>query len=192
MLLNAKLILEDGLTLNCSSFGCQESTSGEVVFNTGMVGYPECFTDPSYEGQILVLTFPLIGNYGVPCDTGTDLLQSRFESGSIHISGLVVSEYSRNYSHWDADSSLDDWLKANRIPALTGLDTRMLTQKLRSHGSMLGKIVIDEEPKDFYNPNRENLVVKVSTRKPLNYGSGNKRVIVIDCGCKTNIIRSFS
>jgi carbamoyl-phosphate synthase small subunit len=116
--------------------------NGEVVFNTGMVGYPEALTDPSYRGQILVLTFPLVGNYGVPGDdvdvaTG---LRKHFESDAIHIRGLIVSGYTEAYSHWNARCSLGDWLKENNIPALYGVDTRALTKKLRECGTMLGKI----------------------------------------------------
>jgi len=189
--MNAKLILEDGSIFSSTAFGHPASAVGEVVFNTGMVGYPECFTDPSYKGQILVLTYPLIGNYGVPAARENNGLSAVFESSRIHLAGLVVSEYSTAYSHWNAHSSLDDWLKANRVPAITGLDTRMLTQKLRTYGSMLGKVVYQEEPEAFHDPNRDNLVAQVSLERPVTYGSGKKRVVVIDCGCKNNIIRSL-
>jgi carbamoyl-phosphate synthase small subunit len=118
--------------------------SGEVVFNTGMVGYPEALTDPSYRGQILVLTYPLIGNYGVPDETVKDEcgLPSNFESSEIHITGLVVSSYSWQHSHWAARKSLSEWLCANNIPAIHGIDTRDLTKKLREHGTLLGRIEI--------------------------------------------------
>jgi carbamoyl-phosphate synthase small subunit len=189
--MNAKLILEDGSIFTGTPFGWNGSVAGEVVFNTGMVGYPECFTDPSYKGQILILTYPLIGNYGVPGASERNGLNAVFESQRIQITALVVSEYSANFSHWDAQHSLDGWLKANRIPAIAGVDTRMLTQRLRTHGCMLGKLAHGEEPKEFYDPNRDNLVAQVSVEKPVTYGSGKKRVAVIDCGCKNNIIRSL-
>jgi carbamoyl-phosphate synthase/aspartate carbamoyltransferase len=114
------------------------------VFNTGMVGYPEALTDPSYRGQILVLTYPLVGNYGVPDFSVKDNhgLPKYFESSEIHISGLIVSEYSFEHSHWAAFKSLSDWLVENNIPALYGVDTRALTKKLREHGSMLGRIAV--------------------------------------------------
>ncbi len=189
--MNAKLVLEDGAIFNGTSFGWNGSVAGEVVFNTGMVGYPECFTDPSYKGQILILTYPLIGNYGVPAVSERNGLNAVFESKRIQISGLVVSEHSANFSHWDAQQSLASWLKDNRVPGLAGVDTRMLTQKLRTHGCMLGKLVQGEEPKEFYDPNRDNVVAQVSVEKPVTYGSGKRRVVVIDCGCKNNIIRSL-
>ena len=118
--------------------------AGEVVFNTGMVGYPEALTDPSYRGQILVLTFPLIGNYGVPDESIMDDhgLPMYFESNEIHIAGLVVSEYSWEHSHWAARKSLAEWLSKSGIPAVFGVDTRELTKKLREHGSILGRIEV--------------------------------------------------
>jgi len=186
----AKLILRDGSVFMGTSFGASRSVAGEVVFNTGMVGYPESMTDPSYSGQILVLTYPLIGNYGVPSRDQEDLLLSFFESSRIHIRALVVSDYSRVYSHWNAQSSLADWMKEEGIPGIYGVDTRALTKRLRHEGSMLGKLVVKEEV-DFYDPNRENLVQEVSTDKPEIYGKGRIRVMVVDCGCKHNIIRSF-
>lgn len=190
--MTAKLVLQDGSVFSGKAFGSLRSTSGEVVFNTGMVGYPECLTDPSYECQILNLTYPLIGNYGVPRQMrARDTLCLDFESDRIHISGLVVSEYSSNFSHWKGHSNLDDWLKANQIPGISGIDTRLLTQKLREQGCMLGKIVVQEKDIDIYDPNLENLVAKVSPKKPIQYGNGIKRVLVIDCGCKFNIIRSL-
>lgn len=188
----AKLILEDGSVYTGDAFGSPESVAGEVVFNTGMVGYPECLTDPSYEGQILVLTYPLIGNYGVPSlKPMNSLLEVDFESDRIHISGLVVSEYSKDYSHWKGHFTLDDWLKSNRIPGISGIDTRLVTQKLREQGCMLGKIVVQEKDVEFYDPNLENLVARVSPKKPVQYGNGKKKIVLINCGCKFNIIRSL-
>ncbi len=126
------------------SFGAPVSISGEVVFNTGMVGYPEALTDPSYRGQILVLTYPLIGNYGVPDDNIQDEhgLPKFFESNDIHIAGLVVSSYSWEHSHWSAHKSLSKWLNDNNIPAIYGVDTRSLTMKIREYGAILGRIEV--------------------------------------------------
>jgi len=195
------LVLKDGTKLQGKSFGANIQAEGEVVFNTGMIGYPESFTDPSYRGQILVLTYPLIGNYGVPSDEkDADGLLKYFESDQIHIKGLIVSEYSENYSHWQAKSSLAEWLKKNKIPAITGIDTRALTQKLRSHGTMLGKILpkpaekltkLDFNPANFEDPNKTNLVAEVSIKKPILYKRGNKKIIAVDCGMKNNILRSL-
>lgn len=189
----ATLVLKDGTTLSGTSFGADTSAAGEVVFNTSMVGYPESLTDPSYTGQILTLTYPLVGNYGVgKAGKDADNIEKRFESGKIQITGLVVSEYSENFSHWDASKSLGEWLKSEGIPAITGIDTRALTEKIRQHGTILGKIVIEntQEP-DFYNPDLDNLVAKVSIKKPKEYKKGRKRIICIDCGMKNNIIRSL-
>ncbi|RMF69875.1 MAG: carbamoyl-phosphate synthase (glutamine-hydrolyzing) small subunit [Calditrichaeota bacterium] len=189
----AKLILEDGSVYEGEVYGAGRSVAGEVVFNTGMVGYPECFTDPSYTGQILVLTYPLIGNYGVPAYNGRDdLLNTAFESDRIHIAGLVVSEVSFHYSHRKDHSNLNNWLKANGVPAISGIDTRALTQKLRSKGAMLGKIVVENDKDvDFFDPNQENLVARVSPSEPVTYGDGEKTVLLVNCGCKYNIIRSL-
>jgi len=190
---SAKLIFADGTVLQGRGFGSHRSASGEAVFNTGMVGYPECFTDPSYYGQILILTYPIIGNYGVPGQGSTfDLMKSPFESDRVHIAGLVVSEISENYSHWNSVGSLHDWLTLQGVPGISGIDTRFLTQKLREQGATLAKIVQNgNDPGDFWDPNQENLVPRVSTRQPLEYGCGKKRVLVIDCGCKSNIVRSL-
>jgi carbamoyl-phosphate synthase small subunit len=189
---NAKLILEDGTEFNGFSFGHEFNTNGEVVFNTGMVGYPETLTDPSYRGQILVCTFPLIGNYGIPSSQKENNLHKYFESDNIHIRALIVSDYSFEYSHWNAEKSLSDWLKEEKIPAIYSIDTRMLTRKLRDKGTMLGKIVIDEESNvDFEDPNKNDLVGEVSIKEPIEYKSGKKKVVLVDCGTKNNIIRAF-
>ncbi|MFC2112352.1 glutamine-hydrolyzing carbamoyl-phosphate synthase small subunit [Bacteroidota bacterium] len=184
-----KLVLEDGSEFQGISFGSHRSISGEVVFNTAMTGYPESLTDPSYKGQILVLTYPLIGNYGVPDEHVEDNLFKHFESDQLHISGLIVSDYSVEYSHWNAKRSLGDWLKQHDIPGIHGLDTRHLTKILRERGTMLGKVIINGENVDLYDPNQENLVAKVSVGEKEVYGDGKHRILLIDCGVKYNIIR---
>uniref|UniRef100_A0A7S2ECQ3 Carbamoyl-phosphate synthase (glutamine-hydrolyzing) n=2 Tax=Trieres chinensis TaxID=1514140 RepID=A0A7S2ECQ3_TRICV len=182
------------------SFGAPVSVSGEVVFNTGMVGYPEALTDPSYRGQILVLTYPLVGNYGVPDESIKDShgLPLYFESKEIHIAGLVVSEYSWEHSHWAAQKSLAKWLKDNNVPGIYGVDTRALTKNIRVHGALLGRIEVNpkaELPQSapetlFEDPNKRNLVAEVSTKTISVFGEGNKHsVIAYDCGMKYNIIR---
>jgi len=188
-----KLILKDGTTFSGESFGAEVHSAGEVVFNTSMVGYPESFTDPSYTGQIMVLTYPLIGNYGVGdiCRNEDDISE-RFESDDIHIKGLIVSEYSENHNHWDAKKSLSEWLKKESIPAISGIDTRALTKKIREHGTILGQIVPDNEEKGkFYNPDLDNLVAMVSTKHVKTYNRGPKKIICVDCGMKNNILRNF-
>jgi carbamoyl-phosphate synthase small subunit len=186
-----KLILEDGTELKGKSFGAERSISGEVVFNTAMTGYPESLTDPSYKGQILVLTYPLVGNYGAPREEFENNLLKFYESSSIHISGLIVSDYSFDYSHWNAEESLGSWLKKHAVPGIYGIDTRALTKKLRENGTMLGKIIYHEEKVDLYDPNKENLVALVSTQKKVIYGKGKYKILLLDCGVKYNIIRSL-
>ncbi len=189
--IKAQLELEDGSVFQGWSFGAQRTAAGEVVFNTGMVGYPESLTDPSYFGQILVLTYPLIGNYGVPPSRIVDGLEEFFESDGIKISGLVVSEYSEEYSHWNAVKSLGEWLTEQNVPGIYGVDTRMLTKRLREEGTMLGRITFFNERLPFYDPNKINLVEKVSCREPIEYGRGDKTVVLVDCGAKDNIVRSL-
>ncbi len=160
----ARLILEDGNEFQGFSFGHEEAVAGEIVFNTAMTGYPESLTDPSYRGQVLVLTYPSIGNYGVPGKTIEDDMYQFFESDHIQISALIISDYSESYNHWNADQSLGDWLKHDKIPALFGIDTRMLTKIIRQKGCMLAKIVFDEDIA-FFDPNKVNLVDEVSCKE---------------------------
>ena len=182
-LMSLKLVLEDGHEFEGIAFGADQPISGEVVFNTGMVGYPETLTDPSYKGQILVLTYPLIGNYGVP--------KEGFESDKIQVSGLIVADYSEKYSHWQAVKSLGSWLKEQGIPAISGIDTRKLTKILRERGTMLGKIVNGAEIA-FDDPNKRDVVKEVSVKEPIIYNEqGKKRIILIDCGVKNNIIQNL-
>lgn len=185
----AQLVLEDGTIFEGTSFGYEQSVSGEVVFYTAMTGYPESLTNPSYKGQILVPTYPMIGNYGVPVDTKQDDLPAFFESDKIHCTALIISDYSFEYSHWNSQKSLGQWLKDQKVPGLFGIDTRALTKKLREHGAMLGKIVFAGQDVDFYDPNKENIVAQVSTSEVKEYGNGKYEVVLVDCGVKYNIIR---
>ena len=187
----SKLVLEDGSVFHGYSFGSKKAVAGEVVFNTGMVGYPESLTDPSYKGQILVLTYPLIGNYGVPGYQKEDGSLKYFESDKVQVQGLIIADYSDEYSHWNAKKSLSDWMKEHDIPGIYGIDTRELTKKLRQKGTLLGKIVYNNEKITFENPNKRNLVAEVSINKPVVYKKGKKRVVMVDCGVKNNIIRAF-
>jgi carbamoyl-phosphate synthase small subunit len=184
-----KLILEDGTVFAGKSFGSEKSVAGEVVFYTAMVGYPESLTDPSYTGQILVSTYPMIGNYGVPSNVKSNGINDHFESDKIHITGLIISDYSSEYSHWNAVKSLGDWLKEYNIPGLYDIDTRALTKILREKGSMLGKIEFEDELIDFYDPNLGNLVARASIDHSETYGEGDFKVVLVDCGVKNNIIR---
>lgn len=157
-----------------------------------MVGYPETMTDPSYRGQILVCTFPLIGNYGIPGDEKENGLSRYFESDNIHCRALIVSEYSEAYSHWNAKRSLSDWMIEHKIPGITGIDTRMLTRKLRESGTVPGIIIVDENQEiKFEDPNKTDLVGEVSINEPIEYKAGKQKIILVDCGTKNNIIRAF-
>ena len=187
----ATLCLENGLEFNGYSFGYEQPADGEVVFSTSMVGYPESLTDPSYAGQILCVTYPIIGNYGVPEDKIIDKLSEFFESEKIWVKALVISDYSFKYSHWNAKKSLDQWLKEHKIPGIYGIDTRELTKLLRDNGSMLGAVVPEgcERPEKYYDPNKDNQVDIVSCKEVIRYGSGDKKVVLVDCGVKHNILR---
>ncbi|MDP2691248.1 MAG: glutamine-hydrolyzing carbamoyl-phosphate synthase small subunit [Candidatus Gracilibacteria bacterium] len=188
-----KLVLEDGTEYIGESFGKLKESSGEVVFSTGMVGYPESLTDPSYKGQILVLTYPLQGNYGVDDMVRHQGVIENFESDRIHLSGLIVTEYCDTYSHWTAKKSLGSWLDEQEIPAITGIDTRALTKKLREKGAMLGRIVAvaNDKNEKVEDPNERNLVAEVSCSDPIIYPAGKKMVVLVDTGVKMNIIRSL-
>lgn len=188
---DARLILEDGTIFEGYSFGYNKSVAGEVVFNTAMTGYPESLTDPSYKGQILTLTYPLVGNYGVPGEAKENDMLKHFESDQVHISALIISDYSFKYNHWNAELSLDDWLKKNKVPGIYGIDTRDLTKLIREKGSMLGKVIIKAQDCDFFDPNNQNLVKEVSIDHKKIYGSGKHKILMIDCGVKNNIIRYF-
>jgi carbamoyl-phosphate synthase small subunit len=153
-----------------------------------MTGYPESLTDPSYKGQILVSTYPLIGNYGVPRTCVKNGLPVYFESDKLQVTGLVIADYSFKYSHWNAEKSLSQWMADQQVPGIYGVDTRFITRLIREKGAMLGKILSDHGI-DFYDPNRDNLVKKVSTSDVSIYGSGDYKIVLVDCGTKNNIIR---
>lgn len=178
------------------SFGYDKPCDGEVVFSTAMVGYQESLTDPSYSGQILCVTYPIIGNYGVS-DDGIDEngISANYESEKIWVRGMIVTEYSFQYSHWNAVKSLDQWLKEHKIPGIYGIDTRELTKVLRENGSMVGVIVPDgcdaPDVSEVRDPNLDNQIAIVSTREVIHYGSGEKKVVLVDCGVKHNILRCF-
>lgn len=188
----ATLVLQNGRRMEGWSFGYGGAASGEVVFSTAMVGYPESLTDPSYSGQILCVSYPLIGNYGIPSEAlDRNGLCTAFESEKIHVKGLIISDYSEKFSHWDAVKSLDEWLKEEKVPGIFGIDTRELTKMLREEGAMLGKIVPEGEVEDFpyYDPNKDNQVAIVSCKEVIRYGKGDKKVVLVDCGVKHNILR---
>jgi len=188
---HARLVLENGCSFPGESFGHPRSAAGEVVFNTAMTAYPESLTDPSYYGQILVATYPLIGNYGIPESGVHQGLMSGFESENIHIQGLVVTDYSEKFSHWNARESLGHWLSRHHIPAIHGIDTRAVTKVLREQGSMRGKIVLDNRDVTWPEYDTVTPVSKVSTNRVRTYGKGTHQILLVDCGVKYNIIRSL-
>lgn len=215
---NVTLILDDGTRFRGQSFGYEKPVAGEVVFNTAMTGYPESLTDPSYAGQLMTLTYPLVGNYGVPpFSIEANGLPTFMESGRIHAEAIIVSDYSENYSHWNAVESLADWLKREHVPGITGIDTRELTKVLREHGVMMGRIVFDDAMDNgewkMDNYGEVNYVDRVSCKDIIVYAAGEsktfpvstpkeelnsqlytlnsplKKVVLVDCGVKTNILR---
>ena len=192
---NVTLVLQDGTKFHGKSFGYDAPVAGEVVFNTAMMGYPESLTDPSYAGQLVTLTFPLVGNYGVPPFTfGPEGLPTFMESDHIHASAIIVSDYSEQYSHWNANESLAEWLKREQVPGITGIDTRELTKVLREHGVMMGQIIFDDDPTSIPQAQYEgvNFVDRVSCKEIIRYNEGaGKRVVLVDCGVKANIIRNL-
>ena len=215
---NVTLILDDGTCFRGQSFGYEKPVAGEVVFNTAMTGYPESLTDPSYAGQLMTLTYPLVGNYGVPpFSIESNGLATFMESEKIHAEAIIVSDYSENYSHWNAVESLADWLKREHVPGITGIDTRELTKVLREHGVMMGRIVFDDAMDNgewkMDNYGEVNYVDRVSCKDIIVYAAGEsktfpvstpkeelnsqlsifhsqlKKVVLVDCGVKTNILR---
>ena len=219
---NVTLILDDGSRFHGKSFGYEKPVAGEVVFNTAMTGYPESLTDPSYAGQLMTLTYPLVGNYGVPPFTvEPNGLATFMESEKIHAEAIIVSDYSEEYSHWNAVESLADWLKREQVPGITGIDTRELTKVLREHGVMMGRIVFDNGQWEIDNGKLTmdnyaavNYVDRVSCKEIISYLPDGisrsfplttpiaqlncqlstfnfqlKKVVLVDCGVKTNIIR---
>lgn len=190
---NVTLVLEDGTEFRGKSFGYEQPVAGEVVFNTAMMGYPESLTDPSYAGQLMTLTYPLVGNYGVPPFTiAPDGIATFMESDKIYASAIIVADYSEEYSHWNAVESLADWLKREHVTGITGIDTRQLTKVLREHGVMMGKILFDDQPDNIPQADYEgvNFVDKVSCKEVIRYNEGaGKKVVLVDCGVKNNIIR---
>ncbi len=190
----AILRLQDGTEFAGWSFGYDKAVAGEVVFNTAMMGYPESMTDPSYAGQIMVMTYPLVGNYGVPEFSVEDNgLATFMESDKIYVRAIVVADYSEQYSHWNAKESLSDWLKREQIPGITGIDTRELTKKLREHGVMMGQIIPEGCQAEEAQYEGVNFVSQVSCKEVINYkpvGKAlGKKVVLVDCGVKNNIIR---
>ena len=190
---NVTLVLEDGTKFHGKSFGYDQPVAGEVVFNTAMMGYTESLTDPSYAGQLMTLTYPLVGNYGVPpFSVEPNGLATFMESDKIYASAIIVADYSEKYSHWNAVESLASWLKREHVPGITGIDTRQLTKVLREHGVMMGKIIFDDEPDNIPTAEYEgvNWVDRVSCKEIIRYNEGaGKKVVLVDCGVKNNIIR---
>ncbi len=195
MIKNATIILDDGSQFIGQSFGYDKNVTGEIVFNTAMVGYNESLTDPSYSGQMLVLTHPLVGNYGVPSRAiREDKISFSFESEKIHPLAIIVNSYSNKYSHWNADMSLSDWLIEENIVGIYGIDTRAIAKIIREKGTMKAKIIFDNSDDiDFIEYGSTNQVDIVSCKSVITYNEGTdkKRVVLVDCGAKHSIIRNL-
>jgi carbamoyl-phosphate synthase small subunit len=201
----AYLELSNGIKLEGRAIGADVSVSGEIVFNTGMLGYSEAMTDPSYLGQILVFSFCLIGNYGIPFPENGDFFSSQgHESSSIKTQGIIVSDIYNGCHHHDGGISLEDWMKKQGVPGIASIDTRYLVQIIRESGNLWGRIVSeDAKPQDknkfeflrhfkdgeYIDPSKYNLMPSVSTKERQIMGKGSKKVAVIDCGAKWNIMR---
>lgn len=183
-LVPAQLVLQNGMSFQGHAPEWFKKTAfGEVVFTTGMTGYVESLTDPSYAGQILIFTFPLLGNYGVPDP-------SFWESSKIHVRGVIVNQICSFYSHYQAKTSLAEWLYAQKIPFLSGVDTRALTKMIRTEGSVLGAITKKNiKTVSFIDPSIASLVKEVSCSSVKKYGKRGKTIILVDCGMKQNILR---
>ena len=192
-----KLVLEDGTEMVGSGFAAEKAVAGEVVFNTGMTGYAESLTDPSYRGQILVLTYPLVGNYGVPPPRRSGTLDMPYESGAIQVQGLVVQHYVDTYSHHAGVRSLSHWLAGEGIPAITGIDTRTLTRRLRERGTMMGwlfpaALTVSEARRDAQGVRMQDEVFRaVAPPEPVRYDAGELTVLLVDAGAKDNMVRSL-
>ncbi|KAJ1566449.1 Multifunctional pyrimidine synthesis protein CAD [Cladochytrium tenue] len=198
--LPARLQLATGDVFKGVSFGSSSSSSvsGEVVFTTSLVGYPESMTDPSYRGQILVFTQPLIGNYGVPSEDAVDSfgLLRHFEARGIQVRGIIVNDYAKQYSHWEAVESLGQWCNRYGVPAISGVDTRAVVSLLRNRGSTLGEILVGDAGASKAladDPNARNLCAEVSVKEKVTYNpSGDVHIALVDCGVKQNIIRCLA
>lgn len=193
---NVTLVLEDGSKFHGKSFGYEKPVQGEVVFNSAMTGYPEALTDPVFAGQIMVMTYPQVGNYGVPSlDEKTDGLANFTESDRIQPACLIVSDYSETYCHWNAKESLGEWLVREQVPAITGIDTREITKTLRENGVMRGRIVFEglaEETEAAPVYDEVNYAAQVCCKEVIRYNEGApKKVVVVDCGIKNNTLRSL-
>lgn len=193
--MKATLVLDNGMRFEGTAFGCEKPAVGEVVFCTAMTGYPESLTDAAYAGQLLVLTYPLVGNYGVPSHEVKELgLEKFFESNKIQVRGLIVTDYSEEYSHWNAAETLDAWMKREEVPGITGVDTRALTKALREEGVMGGQIVIGDADvqADTVAYDTVNYTAEVSCAEVSHYNEGAaKKVVLVDCGVKHSLIRSL-
>ncbi|MBQ7773468.1 MAG: glutamine-hydrolyzing carbamoyl-phosphate synthase small subunit [Bacteroidales bacterium] len=190
------LILENGSRYKGKSFGYDKGVQGEVVFNTAMTGYVESLTDPSYSGQILAFTSPIIGNYGVPPQTRDEGgLPCNFEGERIYPKAILVNDYTEKYSHWNAVESLGEWLWREKVAGITEIDTRALALELREAGVMMGRIVFEgeDESQAMEDYGDINYVAQVSCREVMRYNTGAaKRVVLVDCGVKSNIIRCLT
>lgn len=191
-----KLVLEDGSVFKGRGFGARRETGGEVVFNTGMSGYVETLTDPSYKGQLLVSTYPLQGNYGVPAPRKGDLRGDQYESGKIQVQGLLVLRHTDRPSHFASARTLGQWLQSENVPAVEGIDTRALTRKLRERGTMKGWLLFDDTADNLGASRAESVPMErvcslVTVPEPVRYEGGPLRILLVDTGAKDSLVRSM-
>ncbi len=192
-----RLELEDGTVLRGFGFGAVRAVAGEVVFNTAMSGYVESVTDPSYRGQILVLTYPLAGNYGVPAPRAAGSIDGPYESARIQVQGLVVQHHVLAPSHHLSSRSLGDWLTSESVPAITGIDTRTLTRRLREYGTMRGWLAPDSMTRQQAHDEaderdmREGIFREVAPADAVRFAGGPLDILVVDAGAKDHIVRSL-
>ncbi len=192
-----KLVLEDGTVLPGKSFAAARTVGGEVVFNTAMTGYVESLTDPSYRGQILVLTYPLQGSYGVPPPRKPGSIDRPFEASKIQVQGLVVQNYVPTHSHYTSGRSLGEWLASEDVPGITGIDTRTLTRKLREKGTMRGWLFPAEQALEDVKRSAAEVEMKtdlwrlVAPTAPIEYPGGDPHILLVDAGAKDNLVRSL-
>lgn len=191
-----KLVLDDGTVVRGRAFGAAREVAGEVVFNTGMSGYVETLTDPSYRGQILVTTYPLQGNYGVPARRPAGSIDGPFESDRVQVQGVVCVSHTDKPSHHASVGTLGAWLREGSVPAIEGVDTRTLTRKLRERGTMKGWLLHDETPIErgqatAASVDMAHVVDDVTVREPVTYAGGPLRILLVDTGCKDHIARSL-
>jgi carbamoyl-phosphate synthase small subunit len=188
------LKLYNGLVFQGYSFGYEAACSGELVFSTATFGYPEHLGDPVYEGQLLCITYPIIGNYGAPANEIINGISRNYQGDGAAVKALIITDYCFDYSHWNAVKSLDEWMKENKVVGIYGVDTRAISQYVRDNGTCLGEIIPEgcQSEEALYDPQAENVIAKYSCKEPVTIGNGDKRVVLVDCGVRNSTINALT